>query len=149
MENNESEEEKKTFKELGVCDVLCETMEKLGWKAPTKIQNEVYPVAFQGKDIIGLAETGSGKTAAFIIPILQALLDQRQNLFSLIITPTRELAIQIQDQVKALGNAIGIKSVVLIGGGDEVREAISLANSPHIVVATPGRLMYHLKKTKV
>lgn len=83
--------------------MLCETCETLKWKTPTKIQREAIPVALQGKDIIGLAETGSGKTGAFAIPILQALLENPQRYFALILTPTRELAFQISEQIEALG----------------------------------------------
>lgn len=83
--------------------MLCETCETLKWKTPTKIQKEAIPVALQGKDIIGLAETGSGKTGAFAIPILQALLENPQRYFALILTPTRELAFQISEQIEALG----------------------------------------------
>lgn len=83
--------------------MLCETCESLKWKNPTKIQKEAIPVALQGKDIIGLAETGSGKTGAFAIPILQALLENPQRYFALILTPTRELAFQISEQIEALG----------------------------------------------
>lgn len=83
--------------------MLCETCKSLNWKAPTKIQKEAIPVALQGKDIIGLAETGSGKTGAFSIPILQALLENPQRNFALILTPTRELAFQISEQIEALG----------------------------------------------
>lgn len=90
-------------------DVLCETCETLKWKNPTKIQKEAIPVALQGKDIIGLAETGSGKTGAFAIPILQALLENPQRYFALILTPTRELAFQISEQIEALGKYQQIK----------------------------------------
>lgn len=83
--------------------MLCETCESLKWKTPTKIQKEAIPIALQGKDIIGLAETGSGKTGAFGIPILQALLENPQRYFALILTPTRELAFQISEQMEALG----------------------------------------------
>lgn len=87
----------------GITDVLCETCESLKWKVPTKIQKEAIPIALQGRDIIGLAETGSGKTGAFGIPILQALLENPQRYFALILTPTRELAFQISEQMEALG----------------------------------------------
>lgn len=73
------------------------------WKAPTKIQREAIPVALQGKDIIGLAETGSGKTAAFALPILHTLLENPQRFYALVLTPTRELAFQISEQFEALG----------------------------------------------
>ncbi|XP_062507694.1 probable ATP-dependent RNA helicase DDX47 [Corticium candelabrum] len=137
-----------TFQSLGVVDVLCEACERLEWKEPTKIQQEAIPVALEGKDIIGLAETGSGKTAAFALPILQALLDNPQRLFALILTPTRELAFQISEQVEALGSGIGVKCVVVVGGIDMMTQAIMLAKKPHVVIATPGRLVDHLENTK-
>lgn len=83
---------------------MCKACEELKWKAPSKIQMEAIPVGLQGKDIIGLAETGSGKTGAFALPILQALLENPQRYFALILTPTRELAFQISEQFEALGN---------------------------------------------
>lgn len=87
-------------------DVLCTACEQLKWKVPSKIQQEAIPLALQGKDIIGLAETGSGKTAAFALPILQALLQNPQRYFALILTPTRELAFQISEQFEALGKPL-------------------------------------------
>ncbi|XP_030058942.1 putative ATP-dependent RNA helicase DDX47 [Microcaecilia unicolor] len=144
----EVREEKKTFKELGVTDVLCEACEQLGWKQPTKIQLEAIPLALQGRDIIGLAETGSGKTGAFALPILQALLETPQRLFALVLTPTRELAFQISEQFEALGSSIGVKSAVIVGGIDMMSQSLALAKKPHIVIATPGRLIDHLENTK-
>ncbi|XP_033630479.1 probable ATP-dependent RNA helicase DDX47 [Asterias rubens] len=143
-----SEEETTTFASLGVVDVLCEACERLKWKTPTKIQREALPLSFQGRDIIGLAETGSGKTGAFAIPILQALLDRPQRLFALVLTPTRELAYQISEQFEALGSSIGVNCAVVIGGIDMMTQALQLAKKPHIVVATPGRLVDHLENTK-
>lgn len=137
-----------TFKSLGVVDVLCQTCDELGWKTPSKIQQEAIPLALQGKDVIGLAETGSGKTGAFCIPILQSLLENPQPTFGLILTPTRELAFQIEEQFKALGSSIGIKTCVIVGGVDMMGQSIILAKKPHIIVATPGRLIDHLEKTK-
>ncbi|VVC39249.1 RNA helicase, DEAD-box type, Q motif,Helicase, C-terminal,ATP-dependent RNA helicase DEAD-box, conserved [Cinara cedri] len=137
-----------TFKDLGVTDVLCETCETLKWKTPTKIQKEAIPIALQGKDIIGLAETGSGKTGAFAIPILQALLENPQRYFALILTPTRELAFQISEQIEALGSSIGVKCAVIVGGMDMMAQSLMLAKKPHIIIATPGRLVDHLENTK-
>jgi ATP-dependent RNA helicase DDX47/RRP3 len=137
-----------TFSALGVVDVLCEACERLKWKQPTKIQQEAIPLALGGNDVIGLAETGSGKTAAFALPILQALLDSPQRLFALVLTPTRELAFQISEQFEALGSGIGVKCVVIVGGIDMVTQAIMLAKKPHVVIATPGRLVDHLENTK-
>jgi ATP-dependent RNA helicase DDX47/RRP3 len=98
--------------------------------------------------LIGLAETGSGKTAAFALPILQALLEKPQPLFGLVLAPTRELAFQISQQFEALGSLINVRCTVLVGGMDMVSQAISLGKKPHIVVATPGRLLDHLENTK-
>jgi len=138
----------KTFAELGLVDVLCEACDKVGWKKPSKIQAEAIPVALTGSDVIGLAETGSGKTGSFVLPILQALLENPQRLFACILTPTRELAFQISEQVEALGVSIGIKCATIVGGMDMVSQAIVLAKKPHVIVATPGRLVDHLENTK-
>jgi len=137
-----------SFKDLGVIDVLCKTCESLKWKHPTAIQRETIPHALQGRDVIGLAETGSGKTGAFAIPILQALLHTPQHLFALILTPTRELAFQISEQFEALGATIGVKCCVVVGGIDMMTQALTLGKKPHIVIATPGRLVDHLENTK-
>ncbi|XP_075429976.1 putative ATP-dependent RNA helicase DDX47 isoform X1 [Ascaphus truei] len=144
----EEDEVKKTFRDLAVTDVLCEACEQLGWKYPTKIQIEAIPMALQGRDIIGLAETGSGKTAAFALPILQTLLENPQRLYALVLTPTRELAFQIAEQFEALGSSIGVKSAVIVGGIDMMSQALALAKKPHVVIATPGRLIDHLENTK-
>ncbi|KAF5189698.1 Dead-box atp-dependent rna helicase [Thalictrum thalictroides] len=100
------------------------------------------------KDLIGLAQTGSGKTGAFALPILHHLLESPQAFFACVLSPTRELAIQIAEQFEALGSSIGVKSVVLVGGIDMMQQAIALAKRPHIVVGTPGRLVDHLSNTK-
>ncbi|XP_024978914.1 DEAD-box ATP-dependent RNA helicase 10-like [Cynara cardunculus var. scolymus] len=144
----EDKEETKTFKELGVVDQLIEACDSLGWKNPSKIQAEAIPHALEGKDLIGLAQTGSGKTGAFALPILQALLETPQAFFACVLSPTRELAIQIAEQFEALGSSIGVKSAVLVGGVDQVQQSIALGKRPHIIVATPGRLVDHLSNTK-
>merc|ERR1711931_20082 len=89
-----------------------------------------------------------GKTGAFAIPIVQTLLDNPQRLYALILTPTRELAFQISEQFEALGSSIGLKTAVIVGGMDMVSQAMMLAKKPHILVATPGRLVDHFKNTK-
>ncbi|EXJ82805.1 ATP-dependent rRNA helicase RRP3 [Capronia epimyces CBS 606.96] len=137
-----------TFKELGIIDSLCEACESLGYKSPTPIQAESIPLALQGRDLIGLAETGSGKTAAFVLPILQALMEKPQQLHSLILAPTRELAYQISQSVEALGSVIAVRCAVLVGGMDMIPQAIALGKKPHVIVATPGRLLDHLENTK-
>ena len=132
----------------GIVDSLCEACEALNYKFPTPIQEKSIPVALQDRDIIGLAETGSGKTAAFALPILQALLDKPQPLFGLVLAPTRELAAQIGQAFEALGSLISLRCAVIVGGLDMVPQAVALGKKPHIIVATPGRLVDHLEKTK-
>ncbi|KAF5888622.1 putative ATP-dependent RNA helicase DDX47, partial [Clarias magur] len=144
----EPDGESKSFKDLGVTEVLCEACDQLGWKKPTKIQIEAVPVALQGRDVIGLAETGSGKTGAFALPILQSLLSSPQRLHTLVLTPTRELAFQISEQFEALGSSIGVKTAVIVGGIDMMSQSLVLAKKPHVVIATPGRLIDHLENTK-
>ncbi|KAL9108280.1 MAG: hypothetical protein Q9227_006877 [Pyrenula ochraceoflavens] len=139
----------KSFEELGIIESLCEACTTLGYKAPTPIQAESIPLAIQGRDLIGLAETGSGKTAAFALPILQvALMDKPQSFFGLVLAPTRELAYQISQAFEALGSLISVRCAVLVGGMDMIPQSIALGKKPHIVVATPGRLLDHLQNTK-
>ncbi|KAF2767593.1 DEAD-domain-containing protein, partial [Teratosphaeria nubilosa] len=147
-EKDDNAAAEKTFADLGVAESLCDACESLGFKHPTPIQRESIPIALSRRDIIGLAETGSGKTAAFALPILQALLDKPQPLFGLVLAPTRELAYQISQQFEALGSLISVRCAVLVGGMDMVPQAIALAKKPHIIVATPGRLLDHLENTK-
>ena len=138
-----------TFKSIGVCDELCEILEKLNYKYPTKIQKETLSYALDGKDIIGLAETGSGKTFAYGIPIIQKLLDTpNYYFFACILAPTRELCLQINQHLEILGAGIGLKTCVLVGGLDLTSQAISLSKKPHIVIGTPGRVADHLANTK-
>jgi ATP-dependent RNA helicase DDX47/RRP3 len=138
----------KTFEELGVVPVLCEAAKALGWKQPTRIQQASLPHTLGGKDTIALAETGSGKTGAFALPILQALLESPQRIFALVLAPTRELAFQISEQFEALGSTIGLKTAVVVGGVDMMTQAIALARKPHVIIGTPGRVVDHLENTK-
>ncbi|RCI10225.1 hypothetical protein L249_8726 [Ophiocordyceps polyrhachis-furcata BCC 54312] len=146
--NEEAPPSRKCFKDLGVVEPLCEACSALGYRNPTAIQAEAIPVALSGRDVIGLAETGSGKTAAFALPMLQALLDKPQPLFGLVLAPTRELAAQISQAFEALGSSISLRCALVVGGLDMVPQAIALGRKPHVVVATPGRLVDHLEKTK-
>jgi len=132
----------------GIVESLCEACERLGYKRPTPIQEQAIPLALQNRDLIGIAETGSGKTAAFALPILQALLDKPQPLFALVLAPTRELAAQIAQAFEALGSMISLRCALILGGLDMVQQAIALGKKPHVIVATPGRLLDHLEKTK-
>jgi len=152
MEEDDDEEiiSKSTFQSLGVLDGICKAISTLNWTHASRIQKESLPHSLAGKDIIGLAETGSGKTGAFTIPILQALLEnpQRNAVFAVILAPTRELAFQIHEVTSALGGTIGAKTVCIVGGVDSASQCIALARNPHIITATPGRLVDHLTNTK-
>lgn len=99
--------------------------------------------------MVGLAKTGSGKTAAYSLPMLQLLLAKPQRFFSVVLTPTRELAFQVKDHIQALGAKAGVQVAVLTGGMDMKAERLKLLERPHVVVATPGRLLDHLQRTKV
>ncbi|KAI0928624.1 ribosomal RNA processing protein [Taiwanofungus camphoratus] len=140
--------ERPTFKSLGLIDPLLGALDQLQFTTPTEIQAEVLPHALQGRDIIGVASTGSGKTAAFALPILQKLWEEPKGLFACVMAPTRELAYQISQQFEGLGSAIGVRCATIVGGMDMMSQAVALAKRPHIVVATPGRLNDHLENTK-
>lgn len=137
-----------TFESLGVIPELAEACTKLGYKNPTKIQQEAIPYALEGRDVIGLAQTGSGKTAAFSLPILQKLLHDPSPFFACVVSPTRELAVQICDQIEALGSIIGVRCAAIVGGLDMMTQAIAISKRPHVIVCTPGRLVDHLEHTK-
>eukprot|EP00753_Platysulcus_tardus_P008635 PLAT16142.1.p1 GENE.PLAT16142.1~~PLAT16142.1.p1 ORF type:complete len:481 (+),score=255.48 PLAT16142.1:1-1443(+) len=140
--------ERKRWKDLLLPAPLLEAVRSLGWVEPTDIQSEALPYALEGRDVVGLAETGSGKTGAFALPILKALLEEATPMAALALAPTRELARQIADQFEALGTSMGVRVVCIFGGVDMVAQAIALAKKPHVVVATPGRLVDHLENTK-
>lgn len=144
----EAAEEEVTFADLGVSPVLCRAMTSIGWTKPTEIQRLAIPEALNGRDIIGLAETGSGKTGAFAIPILDALLKAPSKYFALILSPTRELAFQTNEVLEALGSSMALVVACIVGGIDFVEQSIALAKQPHIITATPGRLVDHLQNTK-
>lgn len=137
-----------SFRELKLVPELLETIEQMKFEKPMPIQAEAIPQALEGKDIIGLAQTGSGKTAAFAIPILQALWSIQTAYFGLVLAPTRELAYQIKETFDALGSSMGLRTVCVVGGMDMMEQARDLMRKPHVIVATPGRIMDHLEHTK-
>ena len=141
-------EQVETFEELNVCADICAACARVGWKKPTPIQAAAIPWGIKGRDLIALAETGSGKTGAFAIPILQSLLDSKQRMFAVILAPTRELCVQIADTFEALGADIALSTCVLMGGMDMSTQTLALARKPHVIVASPGRLVDHLTSTK-
>lgn len=137
-----------SFRDLKLIPELLEACDQLKYATPTPIQAEAIPYGLEGKDIIGLAQTGSGKTAAFAIPILQALWHAQTPYFACVLAPTRELAVQIRETFDALGANMGVRCATVVGGMDMMDQAKDLMRKPHIIVATPGRLMDHLEHTK-
>lgn len=134
-----------TFDDLPLAPFLKETVRAIGYINPTPIQAEAIPLVIEGRDLIGLAQTGTGKTAAFILPILQKLSGiKEKGAKALILAPTRELAEQINDVIKALGPRTGVKSVTIYGGVSHGRQISDLRGKPQIIVACPGRLLDHM-----
>ncbi|MDW3193841.1 MAG: DEAD/DEAH box helicase [Cytophagales bacterium] len=130
-----------SFEDFHVNQELLQRIKQKGFKAPSEIQDKAIPVLLQGDDLIGIAGTGTGKTAAFLIPIIDRLLEEPEDQSALIIAPTRELASQINDEFRSLVKGLGIYSTCLIGGLS-VRDSIqALKRTNHIIIGTPGRLL--------
>lgn len=135
------------FQELNLIEPILKALKQEGYTQPTPIQEQAIPLILQGKDVLGCAQTGTGKTAAFAIPILQLLYQQKQQhkeqktIKSLILTPTRELAIQIEESFNAYGRNTGLKHLVVFGGVSQNPQTEVLKRGVDILVATPGRLL--------
>ncbi|KAI3456667.1 hypothetical protein Pfo_013330 [Paulownia fortunei] len=129
-----------TFSDLGLAEWAVNTCKELGMKQPTPVQHHCIPKILSGQDVMGLAQTGSGKTAAFALPILHRLAEDPFGVFALVVTPTRELAYQLAEQFRALGSGLGLRCAVIVGGMDMINQAQSLMQRPHVVIATPGRI---------
>lgn len=132
------------FKELGLIDPILKALSAKGYTNPTPIQQQAIPLVLERKDLLGCAQTGTGKTAAFAIPIIQILHQQkntRTSIKSLILTPTRELAIQIDESFAAYGRFTNIKHTVIFGGVSQFNQVNSLQRGVDVLIATPGRLL--------
>jgi len=137
-------EEERKFEDLNLSTWLYGSFKQLGFKQPSNIQYNTIPAILSGRDIIASAKTGSGKTASFAIPILSKLSEDPYGVFAVILTPTRELAVQIGEQFNAIGSPMNVNCCVVIGGIDTVTQSLILEKRPHIIVATPGRFASHL-----
>ncbi|OIR57792.1 MAG: ATP-dependent rRNA helicase RRP3 [Amphiamblys sp. WSBS2006] len=137
-----------SFASLGLRPSLCEKCTMLGYESPTEIQRKTIPHILAQRSVVGLASTGSGKTAAFVLPILDRIIEKPRVFSCCVVAPSRELAIQIEGQFRVFGNELGLKSALLVGGLDVVGQAIALSKKPHVIVCTPGRLVEHLETTK-
>ncbi|MBU2542590.1 DEAD/DEAH box helicase [Patescibacteria group bacterium] len=127
------------FSDLGIAVNFLAILSKKGFKTPTPIQRQVIPPALEGKDIVGIAQTGTGKTLAFGIPMIQQLAKNKGQ--GLILVPTRELALQVEEALNQIGGPLRMTCAVVIGGVSQHPQVRALQRRPHIVIATPGRLM--------
>ncbi len=138
--------EQASFLGLGIAPNILAALDKLGFKNPTPIQARSIPPALEGKDLIGLAQTGTGKTLAFGVPLVQAALSGKK---SLVVLPTRELALQVEEELKKIGAALGVRTALLIGGGSMGEQLRSLRRDPAVTIGTPGRILDHLRQRTV
>lgn len=127
------------FSDLGIAERILEILTKKGFTVPTPIQHQIIPGGLDGKDVIGIAQTGTGKTLAFGIPMIQRVAQTKGQ--GLIIVPTRELALQVDEALRQIGGPLGLRTVVVIGGTSQHSQAKDIRNNPHFVIATPGRLV--------
>ncbi|XP_021722811.1 DEAD-box ATP-dependent RNA helicase 36-like [Chenopodium quinoa] len=129
-----------TFADLGLSEWGIKTCSELGMKKPTEVQRYCIPKILAGNDVLGIAKTGTGKTATFALPILHRLAEDPYGVFALVVTPTRELAFQLAEQFRALGSSLHIRCAVIIGGMDMITQSKALMQRPHVVITTPGRI---------
>ncbi|TKA63093.1 ATP-dependent RNA helicase dbp8 [Cryomyces minteri] len=137
-------QEKLSFATLGVQPWLVASLANMAIKRPTGIQKGCIPEILKGRDCIGGSRTGSGKTVAFAVPILQKWSEDPVGIFAVVLTPTRELALQIFEQFKAISSPQALKAILVTGGADMRAQALALSQRPHVVIATPGRLADHI-----
>ena len=135
------------FYGLGIAPKLLEILDRAQFTVPTPIQEQAIPIAIQGKDLMGIAQTGTGKTLAFALPMIQLL--QQTKGTGLIVTPTRELALQIEETFQKIGRPVNVRTTVLIGGASSYHQIQQLKKNPHVIVATPGRLNDLIEQRKV
>ena len=142
------------FKEVGIHSPVLDGVEAMGFTKATPIQEQAIPVILENKDLIACAQTGTGKTAAFLLPTMQQIMDQSDHgsIDALVIVPTRELAVQIDQQIQGLGYFVDISSLAVYGGGDGVSWDVqkkALIKGANIIIATPGRMIAHLNQEYV
>lgn len=144
MSNGKVVDSKASFATLDVAPWLIASLAALEIKRPTGIQKGCIPKILAGQDVIGGSRTGSGKTVAFTVPILQKWAEDPVGIYAVILTPTRELALQIYEQIKAISAPQSLKAILVTGGTEMRPQAIELSRRPHVVIATPGRLADHI-----
>jgi ATP-dependent RNA helicase DeaD len=137
------------FNEMGLSRLVMRATTNMGFEETTPIQEQTIPIVMEGRDIIGQAQTGTGKTAAFGIPLVEKIDKEAEHIKGLVITPTRELAMQVAEEINKIGQFKGIRALPIYGGQDILRQLRALKNRPHIIVGTPGRLMDHMRRKTI
>ncbi|WP_254434210.1 DEAD/DEAH box helicase [Halobacillus sp. Marseille-Q1614] len=137
-----------TFNSLGLSKPVLKALDNMGFEETTPIQEQTIPLGLQGKDVIGQAQTGTGKTAAFGIPMIEKIDKDIRKVQGLVVAPTRELAIQVAEEINRLGKNKGIRTLPIYGGSNMDRQIRALKDN-HIVVATPGRLLDHIRRKTI
>lgn len=139
----------KTFAEFGLEPKVLQAITELGFEEATPIQEQAIPLAMAGSDLIGQAQTGTGKTAAFGIPLISKIVREEEKIVALIMTPTRELAIQVAEEIGKLTRFKGLRSLAIYGGQDIGRQIRGLKKKPQIIIGTPGRLLDHINRKTI
>ncbi|MBM7542900.1 DEAD/DEAH box helicase [Amphibacillus cookii] len=138
-----------TFQSLGISEPIMKALQKMGFEEATPIQEQTIPLGLNGKDVIGQAQTGTGKTAAFGIPMIEKIDKNQRKIQGLVVAPTRELAIQVSEELHRLAKFKGVRTLPVYGGQHMDRQIRALKEGPHIVVATPGRLLDHIRRKTI
>ncbi|MEK3903717.1 MULTISPECIES: DEAD/DEAH box helicase [unclassified Paenibacillus] len=139
----------KTFAEFGLEPKVLQAITELGFEEATPIQEQAIPLALTGSDLIGQAQTGTGKTAAFGIPLISKIAREEEKILALVMTPTRELAIQVAEEIGKLTRFKGLRSLAIYGGQDIGRQIRGLKRKPQIIIGTPGRLLDHINRKTI
>ncbi|UQZ36071.1 DEAD/DEAH box helicase [Paenibacillus sp. PK3_47] len=139
----------KTFAEFGLEPKVLQAITELGFEEATPIQSQAIPIALTGSDMIGQAQTGTGKTAAFGIPLISKIAREEEKIVALVMTPTRELAIQVAEEIGKLTRFKGLRSLAIYGGQDIGRQIRGLKKKPQIIIGTPGRLLDHINRKTI
>ena len=138
------------FDELNIAEPILHAITDMGFEEATPIQVKAIPIEMTGVDVLGQAQTGTGKTAAFAIPLLQKINPKEKKLQSVVLCPTRELAIQVADEIRHLAKYLhGVKVLPIYGGQDIVKQIRSLKAGTQIMIGTPGRVMDHMRRKTV
>jgi ATP-dependent RNA helicase DeaD len=141
--------ELKTFQEFGLEPKVLRAITEMGFEESTPIQEKTIPLALEGRDLIGQAQTGTGKTAAFGVPLVNKIDVHEERIVALVMCPTRELAIQVAEEIGKLGRFKGIRSLPIYGGQDIVKQIRALKKKPQIIIGTPGRLLDHINRKTI